>query len=386
MDANMWLGHNIIAGQRDGRPYYLNVNTGEESLSPPPLPGSGSTDERSSKRRRPSLQSSSLADSASAVQQHFGGASASGGGGGSSSGSSAGSSSNPFDVNTRAQPMLLHARTAPSASNNWVVGKKEGRNCFFNMITKEWTFTPPPMPLHSATVFAAASAIDMAVSPRGLCDSPSEFLGTMSLSPRSPLRMQAAPRESMSGDGGGLLDGIVVDEAMLLALEESAWRPSLSQSQSAGEDSKAGAASAPTAMVVAALAPPPPPAALSAVPAAVSATVPTATPAVLPTTKGKKKSKGSTEAATLRRVKNREAANRCRQKKASRVQELEVQVAGLDATVSTLRQQLTASTAQNSALKGQLDFLRDLLTTFAKNGSNAGGVQSAALAKSLGRR
>ena len=377
MNANFWIAHNVIAGQRDGQPYYLNVKTGEESLSPPPLPGRGSSDERSSKRRRPSLQ----------------------GGGGEEEldGSSFG------DAQVR-PPVLLHARTVPSASN-WVAGKQEGRDCFFNVITKESTFSPPPMPHNAAAVFAAATAIDMAVSPRGQScddndddDSPRKFLGgTMSLSPRSPLGM-----ESDGGEGSSLFDDILVDDVMLLALEAKPFddsrrfaprSPSSSPSsslscQSAGEDSHGAAASVAAlagASLVSAIG-------LAAVPAAAAAARPSAKGKQGKAGRGEEKAKGKSadETAALRRVKNRKAASRCRQKKASRVQELEVKVSGLDATVSTLQQQLAASATENSALKSQLAFLRGLLITFAQTGGNGNGKGLAAqqqsttlLAKSL---
>ena len=402
---------NWISGTRDGMPYYLNTLTGEESLSPPPLPSTATeeicTDERGVKRPRHQHHGgggiSGASSSASLFNAlNFGSTSA-------SASASASSSSSGGGEGKPSRPMLLHARTAPSASNNWVVGHKEGRDCFFNMITKEWTFTPPPMPRHAATAFAAASALDMAISPR-LCVSPSDGLGdfgglSVTSSPRSPLRMVETPRE-----GGSVLDSIAIDDEMLLALESDAVLgggfgapPPLAptpregkaaqsageaehESDGAGEAGRAGGRAAERVAAGAASVS----RQLAAAAPVVAATPPAAAPALAKAiAKGSKATTTTTTAAERRRVKNREAANRCRQKKASRVNELELQVAQLEATVLTLRHQLAASGAANESISGQLMFLRGLLTSFAASGggnTHAAAKLAAALPSQMEER
>jgi hypothetical protein len=63
-----------------------------------------------------------------------------------------------------------------------------------------------------------------------------------------------------------------------------------------------------------------------------------------------------------RLMKNREAANKSRERKKRNMELLTTQVSELEAKIQRLSNELSASTAENTTLKGQNEFLRGLLT------------------------
>jgi len=268
---------------------------------------------------------------------------------------------------------------------NWVVGQKDGRPLYMNVITGEMTSTPPPTNL--SAVAARMSAVNQVNDPEPMdCENENSGHTNSSSSsscgyapnrkkkrltcdidsppvPRARYHDPISPPPMTIGAGRSISptsppffnvkdeflqgDGFDLDLDMLMTSSPTA---SSSSSQTVSNNSTSLFNSHQTPVQ-------PQPTGFAPVPI-LPAGIPQlrmAQPVAAPLTAAQK--------ATIRKIKRRESAEKSRQRRQAKLKAQEDQIQQLKEHIINLNQQLAAAAAQNAAQREQINFLQSLVTS-----------------------